>query len=75
MSLSVYFLSFRKALTAAAHVVHGEAERLVEEKVLDLSQVSRWVVSYNECKKKNVMNVMNVIYSCNIWGIFASLFS
>lgn len=41
MGLSTLFLSFRKALTAVAHVVHGEAERLVEEKVLDLSQVSR----------------------------------
>ena len=37
---SALLFSFRKALTAAAHVVHGEAERLVEEKVLDLSQVS-----------------------------------
>jgi len=41
MGLSTLFFSFQKALTAAAHVVHGEAERLVEEKVLDLSQVSR----------------------------------
>lgn len=44
MSLSTLFLSFRKALTAAAHVVHGEAERLVEEKVLDLSQVSIFIL-------------------------------
>ena len=37
MTYSVYPHSFLflKALTAAAHVVHGEAERLVEEKVLD----------------------------------------
>ena len=47
-------LCLRKALTAAAHVVHGEAERLVEERARSLS----FHITQNECLSSGILGAI-----------------